>query len=341
MNERVLGKTGLKVRRIGFGGIPIQQIPEEEAIGVVRHCYEAGIDYFDTARGYTASEERIGKALEDIRDQVYLATKSGRRTKEGLLGELAVSLRNLRTDWIDVYQLHGVSSREQWDRITSPGGALEALQEARDQGKIRHLGITSHDPALLTEIVKQDVFETIMIPYNYLSTLPAEDLLPLCRKVNVGTVIMKPFGGGAFSDARIALRFLLRNDDVDVIIPGMMSIAEVDENVALGLGPYSLSKEEQDLIERDRRELGNQFCRACNYCQPCPQEIPISMVLRWETFEKRMGWSDRLGNRLMEVADKADTCIECGDCEPKCPYQLPIRELLSAKTESIRKRLQH
>ena len=341
MKERILGRTGLKVRRIGFGGIPIQQISEEEAIKVVRHCYEVGINYFDTARGYTVSEERIGKALEDVRDQVYLATKSGLRTKEGLLEELAVSLRNLRTDWIDVYQLHGVSSSEQWDRITSPGGALEALQEARDQGKIRHLGITSHDPALLTEIVKQDIFETIMISYNYLATLPAEELLPLCRKMNVGTVIMKPFGGGAFSDARIALKFLLGNDDVDVAIPGMMSIAEVDENVALGLGPYSLSKEEQDLIERDRRELGNQFCRACNYCQPCPQEIPISMVLRWETFEKRMGWSDRLGNRLMEVADKADTCIECGDCEPKCPYQLPIRELLSAKTESIRKRLQH
>jgi len=306
----------------------------------VRHCYESGTNYFDTARAYTVSEERIGKALEDVRDQVYLATKSGRRTKERLLEELEISLRNLRTDWIDVYQLHGVSSREQWDRITSRGGALEALQEARDQGKIRHLGLTSHDPALLTEIVKQDVFETIMIPYNYLSTLPAEELLPLCRKMNVGTVIMKPFGGGAFSDARIALKFLLGNDDVDVIIPGMMRIAEVDENVALGLGQYSLSKEEQDLIERDRRELGNQFCRACNYCQPCPQEIPISMVLRWETFEKRMGWSDRLGNRLMEAADKADTCIECGDCESKCPYELPIRELLSAKTESIRKRLQ-
>ena len=340
MKERILGRTGLKVRRIGLGGIPIQQISEEEAVKVVRHCYEVGINYFDTARGYTVSEERIGKALEDVRDEVFLATKSGRRTREGLLEELAISLKNLRTDWIDVYQLHGVSSSEQWDQVRSPGGALEALHQARDEGKIHHLGITSHDPALLTEIVKADIFETIMIPYNYLSTLPAEELLPLCRNMSVGTVIMKPFGGGAFSDARIALKFLLGNEDVDVVIPGMMSIAEVDENVALGLGPYSLSNEEQDLIERDRRELGNQFCRACNYCQPCPQEIPISMVLRWETFEKRMGWSDRLGSSLMEAADKADTCIECGDCEPKCPYELPVRELLSAKTESIRKRLQ-
>lgn len=340
MKERILGRTGLKVRRIGFGGIPIQQIPEEEAVEVVRHCYEVGINYFDTARAYTVSEERIGKALEDVRDEVFLATKSLRRTREGLLEELAVSLKNLRTDWIDVYQLHFVSSREQWDQVVSPGGALEALHQARDEGKIRHLGITSHNPALLTEIVKEDIFETIMIPYNYLSALPAEELLPLCRKMNVGAVIMKPFGGGAFSDARIALKFLLVNDDVDVIIPGMMSIAEVDENVALSLGPYSLSREELDLIERDRRELGNQFCRACNYCQPCPQGIPISMVLRWETFEKRMGWSDRLGNRLREDADKADTCIECGDCESKCPYELPIRELLPIKTKSIRSRLQ-
>jgi len=341
LKERVLGKTGLKVGRIGFGGIPIQQIPEEEAIRVVRHCYEVGINYFDTARGYTVSEERIGKALEDVRDEVFLTTKSGRRTREGLLAELAISLENLRTDWIDVYQLHGVSSREQWDQVRSPDGALEALHQAQDEGKIHHLGITSHDPALLAEIVNEDIFETIMIPCNYLSALPAEELLPLCRNMNVGTVIMKPFGGGVFSDARIALKFLLGNEDVDVIIPGMMNIAEVDENVTLGLGPYSLSREEQDLIERDRRELGNQFCRACNYCQPCPQEIPISMVLRWETFEKRMGWSDNLGSRLTEAADKADTCIECGDCESKCPYRLPVRELLSGKTESIRKRLRH
>ena len=208
LKERILGRTGLKVRRIGFGGIPIQQISEEEAVEVVQHCYEVGINYFDTARGYTVSEERIGRALEDVRDEVYLATKSGRRTKERLLEELDTSLRNLRTDWIDVYQLHGVSSREQWDRIRSPGGALEALYEARDKGKIHHLGITSHDPALLSEIVKEDIFETIMIPYNYLATIPAEELLPLCHKMNVGTVAMKPFGGGAFGDARIALKFL-------------------------------------------------------------------------------------------------------------------------------------
>ena len=219
LKERILGRTGLKVKRIGLGGIPIQQISEEEAVKVVRHCYEAGISYFDTARGYTVSEERIGKALEDVRDEVFLATKSGRRTREGLLEELAISLKNLRTDWIDVYQLHGVSSSEEWDHVRSPGGALEALHKARNEGKVHHLGITSHDPALLTEIVKEDIFETIMVPYNYLSTLPAEELLPLCRSMSVGTVIVKPFGGGAFSDAGIALKFLLGSEDVDAVIP--------------------------------------------------------------------------------------------------------------------------
>jgi len=179
LKERILGRTGLKVRPLGFGGIPIQRVTEDEAIQVIRRCYELGINYFDTARAYTVSEERIGKALEDVRDDVFIATKSGRRAKDEVLQELETSLTNLRTDWIDVYQLHNVSSKDEWEQVTSPGGALEALYQARDEGKIKHLGITSHNPTLLTEIVKENIFETILIPYNYLATLPAEELLPL------------------------------------------------------------------------------------------------------------------------------------------------------------------
>jgi predicted aldo/keto reductase-like oxidoreductase len=333
---RVLGRTGLKVYPLGFGGIPIQRVSEDEAIRVVRRCFELGVNYYDTARGYSVSEERIGKALEEVREEVILATKSGRRTKGEVLKELEISLTNLRTDWIDVYQLHGVSSKETWDQVTAPGGALEALYQAQEEGRIKHLGITSHHPSLLTKIVEEDVFETIMIPFNYLATEPAEKLLPICHKMNVGTVIMKPFGGGAFSNANTALKYVLGNENVDVVIPGMMTVAEVEENVKVSLDDLTLTKEELMSIEKDGEELGKQFCRACDYCQPCQQEIPISWVLRAESqFLKRMGWTPRFESRFEEAKEKVATCIECGECESRCPYQLPIRELLPEKIDSL------
>ena len=341
MKKRTLGRTGLKVRLLGFGGIPIQRVTEDEAIQVVRRCYELGINYFDTARAYTVSEERMGKALDDVRDDVYIATKSGRRTKDEVLQELETSLMNLRTDWIDVYQLHNVSSKEVWEQVTSPGGALEALYQARDEGKILHIGITSHNPSLLTEIVKENIFETILIPYNYLAILPAEELLPLCQKMNVGTVIMKPFGGGAFSNIKTALKFLLNSKNVDVIVPGVRSIQEVEENVSVASASYSLSPEELELIEKDRVELGSEYCRGCDYCQPCQQGIPISFVLRTETqFLKRMGWSPRLEKQLQKASEVVPTCLVCGECESRCPYHLPISELLPVKLASLTKKLE-
>lgn len=336
MKENCLGRTGLTVRMLGFGGIPIQQISESDAIRVIRYSVKRGINYFDTARNYTVSEERIGKALVDLRDNVIIATKSSRRDEQGVLEELAVSLNNLQTEWIDVYQLHNVSSRASWEQVKAPHGALAALDKAKDQGLIRHIGITSHDPKLLTEIVKEEIFETIMIPFNYLTSLPADELLPLCRALNVGTVIMKPFGGGAFTNANTALKFLLGNEYVDVVIPGMMSIREVEENITVASGSSILSPAEWQLIEEDRVTLGDEFCRGCNYCQPCPQEIPISMMLRWEVFEKRMGWSSRFDARFEEGIAKATTCVECGECESRCPYHLPIRGLLSTKTSALK-----
>jgi predicted aldo/keto reductase-like oxidoreductase len=323
---------------LGFGGIPIQQISEADAIRVVRHCVKRGINYFDTARNYTVSEVRIGRALVGMRDNVIIATKSSRRDEHGVLEELNVSLTNLQTDWIDVYQLHNVSSRDDWEQVKAPTGALAALYKARDQGLIQHIGITSHDPKLLTEIVKEEIFETIMIPFNYLTSLPADELLPLCRALNIGTVIMKPFGGGAFINANTALKFLLGNKYVDVVIPGMMSIREVEENVTVASGYSILSPAEWQLIEEDRMTLGDEFCRGCNYCQPCPQEIPISMLLRWEVFEKRMGWSSRFNTRFKEGIVKAAYCLDCGECESRCPYHLPIRELLSTKTAALKEK---
>lgn len=341
LRETILGRTGLKVKILGFGGIPIQRVTEEEAIGVVRRCHELGINYYDTARGYTVSEERIGKALEDVREEVILATKSGRRTGEEMEEELETSLRNLRTDWIDVYQLHNVSSMDAWERIKAPGGALEALYKAQEEGRIRHLGITSHDPAVLADIVKEDIFETIMIPYNYLTLKPEEELLPLCHEMNVGTIIMKPFGGGAFSNANTALKFVLSREHVDIAIPGMMTVDEVEENLCVASDAHTISEGELELIERDRVELGSRFCRACNYCQPCPQEVPITFVLRAESqFLKRMGWRPGTDVRIAEAVEKAGSCIECGECEGRCPYHLPIRQLLPERAASLSRLLE-
>jgi len=341
LRETILGRTGLKVKILGFGGIPIQRVTEEEAIGVVRRCHELGINYYDTARGYTVSEERIGKALKDVREEVILATKSGRRTGEEMEEELETSLRNLRTDWIDVYQLHNVSSMDVWERIKAPGGALEALYKAQEEGRIRHLGITSHDPAVLADIVREDIFETIMIPYNYLTLKPEEELLPLCREMNVGTIIMKPFGGGAFSNANTALKFVLSREHVDIVIPGMMTVDEVEENFGVASDAHTILEGELELIERDRVELGSRFCRACNYCQPCPQEIPITFVLRAESqFLKRMGWRPGTEVRIAEAVEKAESCIECGECEGRCPYHLPIRQLLPERAASLSRLLE-
>jgi predicted aldo/keto reductase-like oxidoreductase len=184
--------------------------------------------------------------------------------------------------------------------------------------------------------VEEDIFETVMIPYNYLATEPEERLLPLCKKKGVGTIIMKPFGGGAFSDANIALKYVLSKPFVDIVIPGMMSLAEVEENVSVSTGDLSLRDDDLELIERDREELGSGFCRACNYCQPCPQEIPISFVLRAERqMLKRMGWTDRRIEMVKNARDKLDTCTSCGSCEERCPYELPIRELLPGRMNRL------
>ncbi|MFC1802357.1 aldo/keto reductase [Thermoproteota archaeon] len=336
MKEKVLGRTGLRVRTLGFGGIPIQRISEEDATNVVRRCYELGMNYYDTARGYSNSEERIGKALEDVREKVFLATKSHQRTSQGIKKEFEISLTNLRTDYIDIYQLHNVGNEEQWKQVQAEGGALEAVYELKEQEKINHISVTSHSPDLAIEMIKTGPFATIMIPYNYLTTKPADELLPLCQKLNVGTIIMKPFGGGAFSNANTALKYVFSNPDTDLVIPGVLSVAEVEENWNVWRGDLSLSQEELELIEKDKKILGDQFCRSCNYCQPCPQEIPISAILRTETqVLRRMGWNENRVKMVKMAKEKLDTCTHCDICESRCPYNLPIQELLPNAMESL------
>lgn len=337
MKEKTLGRTELLVKTLGFGGIPIQRVSEEEAIAVVRRCYELGLNYYDTARNYSNSEQRIGKALEDVRENVIYATKSHQKTANGIRKELAISLKNLRTDYIDIYQLHNVTTEEQWKQVREPGGAVEAVNEAKESGKIRHISVTSHNPDLAIKLVKSNLFSTLMIPYNYLALKPQEKLLPLCNKLNVGTIIMKPFGGGAFSNANTALKFVYNNPNVDIVIPGVPVIAELEENYRVWLSDLTISDEEKELIEKDRVELGKNYCRGCGYCQPCPQEISISFILRAEKQTlRRMGWSEGRVNSLKNAFAKAKTCIKCGECESRCPYELPIMELIPESVERLK-----
>ena len=339
MEERPLGKTGIKIKRIGFGGIPIQRISEEEAITVVRGCYDLGINFFDTARAYTTSEFRIGKALRDVRNDVFLATKTVKRTRVGLLEDLETSLKNLGTSWIDLYQLHMVSKLDEWEVVAGEGGALKGLYEARDAGKINHIGITSHNPELMVDVINENIFETMMITFNYLTPNPAAELLPLCRRKNVGTIAMKPMGGGALSDKETALRYVLNHHDIDVAIPGMMSLEEAARNIETGSKSITMTDKDWQTVERDKVELGNEFCRGCDYCKPCPQEIPISFVLRAENQLIRLsGWGPRFEKQIPEANYRVASCLKCGECEKRCPYQLPIRELLPKKMESLMRR---
>ncbi len=329
--ERTLGKTRLKVRRLGFGGIPIQRISEKESLSLIFQCYQLGINFFDTARAYTTSEERIGKALKSVREEVYIASKSVKRIKQPILDDLETTLKNLQSNYVDLYQFHQVNKLKEWNEICGSNGALDGVCKAKEEGKIRHIGVTSHDPELCIKIIEEDFVETLMINYNYLTLKPADKLLSLCQEKNVGTIIMKPYGGGALSRKDIALKFVLFNSDVDVVIPGVMSIDEVLKNIEIANSEHIINDDDKKFIEKEKTLLGDKFCRACDYCRPCPKDIPISFVLRGEELIKLSGWTPNHVKQLPEIDFKVKNCLQCGECEKRCPYQLPIRFLLPKK----------
>jgi predicted aldo/keto reductase-like oxidoreductase len=328
METTRLGKTGLMISRVGMGGIPLQRPPEEQAIRIVHRALELGINLIDTAAGYGESEERIGKALMRRRDQAIIATKSGRPSKAEAAAELERSLKRLQTDVIDIWQLHNISSAERYAQVTGPGGSLEAAREALQAGKIRHIGISSHNLDIAIEAVKSGLFETIQFPFNYVTREPADELIPLAKEHDVGFIGMKPFAGGMLEDATLSIKYVLQFDSV-IPDPGIQTVQEIEEIVSIVEGrDWALTPRELEQIETRRAELGTQFCRQCGYCQPCPEGVDIPMVMitqgMWklwprETFLRWMG----------EVSDGARNCIECGECETKCPYQLPIRAMIA------------
>ena len=331
MEYTVLGKTGLKISRMGFGGIPIQRIDAEGTKGLMHQLRDAGVNYIDTARGYTVSEEYLGYALEGIREDFVLATKSMSRTREAMAADIETSLKNLRTHYIDLYQIHNATP-EQLLQVAAPGGALEALQEAKTAGKIGHIGVTAHSLDTFRMALDMDWVETIMFPYNIVEN-QGQELIHACAEKSIGFICMKPLAGGAIEDATLALRYVCANPDVTVVIPGMADPKELEQNLAAVSDTSPLTAEEQAKFQQVRDTLGTQFCRRCNYCQPCTAGISISSCFLFDGYLQRYGLADWAKTRYAAMGTHASDCVGCGACEERCPYHLPIRDMLQKVAE--------
>jgi len=330
-----LGKTGLEVSRIGFGGIPIMRLAEDEAIKVVQRCLDLGVTFLDTANGYGTSEERIGKAIAGRREQVIIATKTGARDRATAQKHLELSLQRLDTDYIDLWQFHNVSTFEAYDKVLGPNGAMEAAQEALRAGKIRHIGITSHSMDVALKAVPSGHFETVQFPFNFVTNEAATELIPLAQEHDVGFISMKPMAGGLLDNAVLAIKYLLQFDSI-VPDPGIERIEEIEEIVDIVQGPWELTSQEQREIERIRAEVGTRFCRRCGYCEPCPQGVSIVTIMNLPSFRKRLPAERFSTGWIAEALESAENCIECGECEEKCPYDLPIREMIVENMELVK-----
>ena len=333
METVTLGKTGLQISRLGFGGIPIQKIDAEGTKALMHRLKAEGINFIDTARGYTVSEEYLGYALEGIREDFIIASKSMSRDKESMARDIDISLKNLRTDYIDLYQIHNIPPAE-IEKVMAPGGALEALQDAKAAGKVRHIGLTAHSLDTFKLALDLDWVETIMFPYNIVET-QAETLIHRCARKNIGFICMKPLAGGAIEDTTLALRYICANPDVTVVIPGMAEEKEIAQNIAACSDTAPLTVEEKAAVNEVRSTLGMDFCRRCNYCQPCAAGINISGVFLFEGYLSRYGLADWARSRYATLKAKASACIGCGACEDRCPYHLPIREKLKKAAEKF------
>ena len=331
MEYRELGKTGLKISTLGFGGIPIQRIDAAGTKVLMHQLVDAGVNYIDTARGYTVSESYLGEALEGIRDKFILATKTMARTADAMAADIETSLKNLRTDYIDIYQVHN-PNLAQLEQVCAPGGALEALFAAREAGKIGHIGLTAHSVEVFAKALELDWVETIMFPYNIVEN-QGVDLIGKCAEKNIGFIVMKPLAGGAIEDATLALRYVCANPNISVVIPGMADPKELEQNIAAVSDTTPLSPAELEKMEQVRKELGTQFCRRCNYCAPCAAGISSPNVFLFDGYFSRYGLADWAKERYMSMPKKASDCIGCGICETRCPYNLPIREMLKKAAE--------
>ena len=338
MNRIVIGKTGLKVTRLGFGGIPIARVDEKQAVETVLHAVESGVDFIDTARNYQTSEHRIGMALQQTGQRIVLASKSMGKTADAIRTDLETSLNELQRDYIDLYQCHFVRNDEEYQQVLSPGGAFEGLVRAREDGLIGHIGITSHNLDLLERIVDDEIFETIMVCYSFLEPKAEEAVIPGALAKNIGVIAMKPFSGGAIDEPAPALKYVLARDGI-LIIPGVESKALFNRNWEIFNGSHALNSVEKAQIETIRKKYEKSFCRRCDYCQPCSETIPIQLILGVRSALKRFGKNFLQEGWPREAIAKAKNCSGCGECLPRCPYHLPIPDLIKENLQWVDEQL--
>ncbi len=332
-----LGRTDLTISEFGFGCIPIIRLSKDDSVKVLRHAFERGVTFFDTANAYRDSEEKIGIAFAGMRDDVVLASKTLRRKAEEAMRHLENSLRMLKTDYLDIYQLHQVAQEDDWHEVTGPEGALEALMKAKAAGKVRYVGVTSHSPQMALQMVRSGLFDTVQFPFNLIEEGAKDELFGAVREAGMGFISMKPFGGGAIDNAEVAFKYLRAHPDV-IPIPGFESVEQVDEIISIYSRPNVIDEQDLAMMENYRSELGEIFCRRCEYCQPCPQGVMITPAMGYLTVVRRL--SPPIAVEFCRKAmESVALCTECGTCIERCPYELKIPEILKANYALYEKHL--
>lgn len=332
MEKVRLGRTNIVVNRNGFGALPVQRVNKEEAKAILKKAYANGINFFDSARAYSDSEEKIGLSLSDVRKDIYIATKTMATTVEDFWRDLNTSLELLKTDYIDIYQFHNPSFCPKPNDGT---GLYEAMLEAKEQGKIKHIGITNHRLHVAKEAVESGLYDTLQFPFSYLASDKEEELVRLCKEKDVGFICMKALSGGLITRSDVAYAYLAQFDNT-LPIWGIQKEKELDEFISYNDNPPVLNDEIKAIIEHDRQELAGEFCRGCGYCMPCPMGIEINQCARMSLMLRRSPSANWLSPHWQEEMKKIETCINCGKCKAHCPYDLNTPELLKKNYEDYK-----
>ena len=333
MQMVTLGSTGIQVVQNGFGALPIQRDSKEVAVKIVRRAYEGGMRFFDTARAYSDSEEKVGEALNDVRDNLYIATKTMAQTPEEFWKQLETSLQLLKTDYIDIYQFHCAN------QVYAPGdgtGMYECMLEAKAQGKIRHIGITAHKIQIAFDAVESGLYETLQYPFSYLAAEREKELVAICKETNVGFIAMKGLAGGLINKSEAAMAFMTQYENV-LPIWGIQRETELEEWLSYMDHTPSMTGEIKEYIEREQKELSGEFCRGCGYCMPCPKGIMINQCARMSLMLRRAPSASWLSENTQAEMKKIETCINCRKCVSKCPYSLNTPELLKKNYEDYKR----
>jgi len=332
MKMLTLGKTGITVPQNAFGALPIQRVDMETAAHILRKAYDGGMRFFDTARGYSDSEEKLGYAFEGMRDKIYIATKTHATTPEAFWKDLETSLKNLRTDYIDIYQFH-------WPKqCYKPGdgtGMYECMLEAKAKGMIRHIGMTNHILDVALEGIESGLYETLQFPFSYLSSEKELDLVNRCKEADMGFIAMKGLAGGLITNSAAAFAYMSQYDVLPIW--GIQKESELDEWLSYMDTPPAMTDEIKSFIEKEKKELDGEFCRGCGYCMPCPVGIQINNCARMSLLLRRSPSAGHLTEEAQERMKKIEDCLECGLCKSKCPYGLDTPELLKRNYEDYKK----